>query len=179
MIKQNLLLAAIACACFMISSALQTEDAVLKDAEGEWVFESAEIQERMLNSNDTYTKKTLVATDEIVADTHSFQMPLWIRFDHPGERTATLRLNNSMSSFDKLHCEWIKDGKNFRLNLLQSPNAQKTQENIKAGKIMVSYYGVKMSLGKELSMKYNYVYNTADNNYVEAIFTVYLKKKQA
>jgi hypothetical protein len=179
MIKQNLLLAASACVCFIISSALQTEDAVLKDAEGEWIFESAEIQERPLNSTDAYTKKTIVATDDVVVDKHFFQMPLWIRFDHPGERTATLSTNNPVSRFDKLHCEWIKEDKGFRLNLMQPSIMQETQDIRKTSTIVVSYYDIRLSLGKELTMKYDYAYLADDNSYVEAVFTVYLKKKQS
>jgi hypothetical protein len=173
MMKQNLLLAVIACACFMLSSALQTEDAVLKDAEGEWILESAEIQERRLNSTDAYSKKTIVATDGIIGGEHFLQAPVWIRFDNPGGQTATLNLNNHATGFDNLRCEWIKEGNGFRLNLRQSSTPKETQQ------IIASYYGVKLSLGRELTMKFNYAYHTDDNNYVEAICTLYLKKKQS
>jgi hypothetical protein len=182
MIRKNLLLIVIAWACFALASLSQTETSMLRDLEGEWIFESAELQERQLNSADSYTKKTLTSTDEIFANTHFSRTPLSIRFEPVGEQTPTMSLNNPVSGYDNIRCEWIKEKNKFRLNLLQTPNQSEqeyaTQEEMpETMEIVVSYFDVKVSLGRELTMKYNYAYNSDEDNHVEGILTVCMKKK--
>jgi hypothetical protein len=215
--KQNLLLTAIVCVCFTLSGVAQTENSLLKDIGGEWIFESAELQERPLNSTNAYTKKTVVVTDEIVANTHFFPTPLWLCFIDPGEQISTLSMNIPVSSYDNIRCEWIKEDNGFRLNLLQAFNQQQSTRdaeeqtasgkpqqaaqskaqkhpapeqsteksvtpenasvNIEIMEVVASYYDVKLSPGKMLTMKYNYVYNAGKDKYIEGVFTVYMKKK--
>jgi hypothetical protein len=179
--KKNLLLIAIACGCFTLASLSQTENSMLRDLEGEWIFESAELQERQLNSVDAYTKKTLTSSDEIFAGTHFSQTPLSIQFEPFGEM-PTMSLNNPVSGYDNMRFEWIREKNNFRLNLLQAPKQSEQEyetqdETPETMKIVASYFDVKVSLGRELTMKYNYAYDSDEDNHVEGILTVCMKKK--
>jgi hypothetical protein len=180
MIKKNLLLVVIACGCWALAGLSQRENSMLSDLEGEWIFESAEVQERQLNSVSDYTKKTLISTDEIFANSHFSQTPLSIRFELLGEQTpAIMSLNNPVSGYNNIRCEWIKEKNKFRLNLLQVPEQEDaTQEDApEIMEIMASYFDIKVSLGRELTMKYDYAYNNGNGNCVEGILTVCMKKK--
>lgn len=227
--NRELLLIILAYTCFVPVSRAQTGDSMLRNLTGEWVFASAELRERKLNSTGNYTKRNLASTDECFARTHFFQTPLSIRFETYSEGLSRISLINPLEGYDNVRGEWIREEKDFRLNLLrlreqnsgqqesspelnpqtvpetsqrsgQSPvksllrqpskresNQQNqpgqnqpgqnpendTSENMET---IASYHGVGLS-GTVLTMKYNYVYRDAGDNYVEGIFTVFMKKK--
>jgi hypothetical protein len=232
LIKSKLILIALVCIYFVPVGWAQTGNNKLRDMEGVWIFESAELHERKLNSTGNYTKRTIVSTEEFSSSTHFFPTPLQIQIESTNETFAFVSLTNPLSINNRMPCEWIAEGRGFRLNLLKEPqsNTQQTssvvelesvpeqpqharqstsafpfghnkrqertaqqqasikrsevqeqpasQEIPKNMEITASYYEVTLSSKNVLSMKYKYVYHASGDNYIEGIFTVYMKKQK-
>jgi hypothetical protein len=137
---------------------------------GEWSLDRAEIKERPLNSNQSYSVKTLTKS-EVVQKSYFSGVPTQIEFVDQFLTFVTSTGSGSSEVFAV-----INSADNSTLEF-KVGRGSRDLEYILEFPAVESYQNLKLN-GNTMSFQYSYVYRSGsgDNDYTEGIITIYYKR---
>ena len=158
------------CTMFLGAFVANAQNPVGAEFRGNWSLDRAEIKERPLNSNQSYSVKTLTKS-EVVQKSHFSGLPTQIEFVDEFLTFVTTSRFGSSEMFAVINAT---DDSTIEF---KESRGRKDLENIIEFPTTSSYLNLKLN-GNTMSFQYNYVYRSGsgENDYTEGIITLYYKR---
>jgi len=139
---------------------------------GEWLFDNAQAQERLLNSQKDYSVRS-VSQDEFWQKVYFLNMPIQIFF------MDEYLTHITHPSWSKPVVALINDGK-LEFRIFQEDPARDYDKKMDISEIhlyptMMPVYDINLN-GNQLSLQCNYIYPDEQGNYIEGILTINYKR---